>query len=177
MLVRQTTPRKRRGATVVECAIIYPLTFVLLLGLVVGGLGVFRYQQVAALARKGARYASTHGAQYRKDAGLGTGSAGTSAGSSGGFLWYKADPTQSAGTDTSWTGDIYDQAVRPDLAALDPQQLTFLAGWPPVINLQDKPDDWPGSTVTVTVTYQWLPELLFIGPITLSSTSTLPVTN
>ena len=29
--------------------------------------------------------------------------------------------------------------------------------------------------VSVTVTYTWLPELFLVGPITLSSTSTLPM--
>ena len=32
-----------------------------------------------------------------------------------------------------------------------------------------------GNTVSVTVTYTWMPEIFFIGPITLSSTSTLPM--
>ena len=30
--------------------------------------------------------------------------------------------------------------------------------------------------VTVTVTYQWYPEFLLVGPITLTSTSTMPMT-
>ena len=55
-----------------ECAIVLPVTFFLLFSLFVGALGIFRYQEVATLAREGARYASTHGYQYRKDAGLKT---------------------------------------------------------------------------------------------------------
>lgn len=175
MLCQRTS--RRRGSALVESAVVYPVTFLLILGLVVGGMGVFRYQEVAALARAGARYGSTHGNQYRKDAGLPTGTAGTSAGSSDGVLWYTADPLAGQGSDTSWAGDLYDNAIRPNLVALDPNYLTCKVGWPPVINLPNNPDNWPGSSVTVTVSYQWLPELYLIGPITLTSTSSMPITN
>ncbi len=172
----------RRGTTLVECAIIYPLVFFLLLGLIIGAMGVFRYQEAASLARTAARYASTHGAQYRKDAGLSVGSPGTSAGTQNGLLCYQADPNQASGSDTSWTGDIYDNAVRPNLVALNKNYLTCTVAWPPVkspsgVVVQNLPDNWPGSTVTVTVSYQWFPELYLIGPFTLTSTSTMAVTN
>jgi Flp pilus assembly protein TadG len=181
---------RRTAATAVECAVVYPATFLLLLGLIVAAQGVSRYQEVAALARAGARYASTHGAQYRRDTGLPTGTAGPSPSSSspwgsttgtqtssGGLFWYSTDPTQPSGTDTSWAGDTYDSAVRPKLVALDPALLTFKMGYPSVVNQPTKPDNWPGSQVTVTVSYQWLPQLYLVGPITLSSTSSLPITN
>jgi hypothetical protein len=167
----------RRGITLLEGAVVYPITFLLILGLIIGALGVFRYQEVAALARRGARYASTHGAQYRKDCQEAIGTAGTSCGTSKGFLWYQADPTCSAGSDTSWTGDIYDQAIRTNVVILDSSQMQVKAGWQPVVNLPNNPNNWPGGTVAVTVTYQWLPELFFIGPINLTSTSELPITN
>ena len=171
-------PRGRRPAvTAVECAIVYPATFLLILGLIVVAQGVARYQEVASLARSASRYASTHGAQYRKDTGLAAGSAGTSAGTSNGLFWYSTDPTQASGTDTSWTGATYDAAVRPNLVALDPTKLTFKMGYPSVINQSTKPDNWPGSQVSVTVTYQWLPELYLVGPFNLSSTSSSPITN
>ena len=183
MLARCARRSGRRGVTVLECAIIYPVVFLLMLMLMIGGMGVFRYQEVASLARAAARYASTHGAQYRKDVGESVGTPGTSsANTQNNLMWYSADPTSASGSDTSWTGDIYDSATRPQLIALDPNNLTFQVGWPMVTNpsgtvVQNKPDNWPGSSVTVTVTYQWLPELYLIGPITLTSTSTMPVTN
>jgi Flp pilus assembly protein TadG len=167
----------RFGATVVECAIVYPVTFLLLLGIVIGGMGIFRYQEVASLARSGARYASTHGAQYRKDAALATGSAGTADGNSNNTFWYSVNPSLSDGADTSWAGDVYDKSIRPNLVALDAAHLTCKVGWPPVINQPDKPDNWPGSRVSVTVTYEWMPELFIIGPIKLTSTSTMAITN
>jgi hypothetical protein len=32
-----------------------------------------------------------------------------------------------------------------------------------------------GNTVTVTVTYQWFPELYLVGPIVLTNSSTVPM--
>jgi Flp pilus assembly protein TadG len=166
----------------VEWAILCPALFALVLGLLVGGMAVHRYQEVAAHARAAARYASTHGAQFRKDTAQGVGTPGVSAGTSNGFMWYQASPTSSAGSDTSWTGDIYDTAIRPNLTAVDPQYLTVQVGWPPVKSpdgtvVQNSPDNWPGSQVSVTVTYQLFPEWFLIGPINLTSTASAPVTN
>jgi Flp pilus assembly protein TadG len=176
MLLRSSRQR-RTGVTVIECAVIYPVVFMLLLGLVIGGMGVFRFHEVSALARAGARYASTHGYAYRTDAGQGTGLPGTfTAQDANNWYWYKVDVTQASGTDTSWAGTIYDQAVRSNIFGLNPSKLKFEVAWPPVIN-QTKPDNWPGSRVTVKVTYEWAPELYFTGPINLSSTSTMPITN
>jgi hypothetical protein len=53
--------------SVVECAAVYPMTIMLLMGSVIMGLGVFRYQQLQALAREGARYASVHGPTYASE--------------------------------------------------------------------------------------------------------------
>ena len=66
------TPRhnRRRGVTVVEVAITAPVAFLLVIGLIVGGLGTFRYQQVAALAREGATYAALHSPYYENRTGL-----------------------------------------------------------------------------------------------------------
>ena len=71
----RTHPRPATAA--VEAALVFPLVFFLLLALVVGAMGVFRYQEVATLAREAARYASTHGRQYRQDARLPTGGPGS----------------------------------------------------------------------------------------------------
>ena len=160
-----------------ENAFVLPITFFLLLIMVVGSMVVFRYQETASLARSGARYASTHGNAYRKDAGKGTGTPGTFLATSNGMHWYKADPTAVAGADTSWCQDVCDQAVTPNMVGLNPAFLSVKVGWPPVINQTDKPDNWPGSKVTVTVTYQWTPEFYWVGPINLTSTSTMYITN
>src|SRR5207244_12679772 len=131
---------RRSGATVLECAFVLPVIFFVFIGLVIGATGVFRFQEVATLAREGARYASTHGYQYRKDAGLGMGSS------------------------TDWYNDIYNNAIKPKVLSLDTTKLTVKISWPDVINQAGKPDNWPGSKVDVTVSYQWLPELYLVGP-------------
>jgi Flp pilus assembly protein TadG len=143
----------RRAVSLVECAVVYPTVLLLLLGLAVGGAGIFRYQEVASLAREAARYGSTHGAQYRQDAGLATGDA------------------------SAWTTDIYTNALAPNIVALDSSALSYTVTWPTVINQSDKSDNWPGSTVTVTISYQWFPEVYLVGPLTLTSTSSMPITN
>ena len=60
---------------------------------------------------------------------------------------------------------------------LDPNLLTLKASWPDVSNQPGKPDNWPKSTVTVTITYQWIPELYLVGPYYLSSTSCVAISN
>src|SRR5437763_529552 len=65
---RTAVHRGYRGAVMVEAAIVLPTLFIILIGMITIGMGIFRYQQVAALAREGARYAAVHGAQYEKDA-------------------------------------------------------------------------------------------------------------
>src|SRR5262249_38934504 len=116
------------------------------------GLGVFRFQEVASLAREAARYASVRGGDYQKETG------------------------NAAATPES----IYQNAILPNAAILDPKYLTCNVSW----HFSDKAVDHivndnyetvQTNTVTVTVTYQWYPEWFLKGPITLSSTSTMPL--
>ncbi len=51
----------------VESALVYSLTLMLVLGTIVVGLGIFRYQQVASLAREGSRWAAVHGPKYETE--------------------------------------------------------------------------------------------------------------
>jgi Flp pilus assembly protein TadG len=165
--------RRRRGAHLVETAIVFPITMTLLAGMVVCAMGVFRYQQTAHLAREAARYAATHGGQYGKENAAAI----------------------TAGTLPEVTSDyITTNVVKARAIALDPSQLstsiTFNTsagsyGWDDTTNNGKR---WPYSpktigdttysetnTVSVTVTYQWGPEWLLSGPITLSSTSVMPM--
>ena len=68
-MMRSRRPEIRRGAVLAECGIVYPLAMMLLLGTIVIGMGVFRYQQVAYLAKQGSRWASVHGATYQSEQG------------------------------------------------------------------------------------------------------------
>jgi hypothetical protein len=149
------TPRsgRRRGTTVVEAAVIYPVTFLIMLALVIGAMGIFRYQEVSHLAREGARYASTHGFQFRRDTGL------------------------PQGLPADWQNDIVTNAIDPNMVSLDPTLMSVTCSWPDVPGIPGMPDNRPGSKVTVTVSYQWTPEWLVAGPINLTSTCTMPVTN
>ncbi len=64
MIRRKPTIRRRRGVSAVEGAVVYPVAILLLMGMILIGMGIFRYEQVQSLAREGARYASVHGPAY-----------------------------------------------------------------------------------------------------------------
>ncbi len=136
-----------RGATTVELAVIGPTMFLLLIGLLVGGLGIFRYQQVAHTAREASRWAAVHGSDYAQE----TGNAAATA------------------------ADVYNQAIAPNAAGLDLSQLTYSVTW----NTTNSPSHTATvsgqtvnvtNTVTVTVTYHWIPEA-YLGGVNMSSTS------
>ncbi|QEL21017.1 TadE/TadG family type IV pilus assembly protein [Limnoglobus roseus] len=92
-----TVPHKTRGgATAVEMALVLPIVCLLVIGFIIGGMDLLRYQQVACLAREGARWASVRGADYGVDAG-------------------QSSPTQQ---------QIVDQAIVPRTAAMDPTALS-----------------------------------------------------
>lgn len=69
MIRRKPGSQRRRGVAAVECAAVYPVAILLLMGTLILGLGVFRYQQLQFLARQGARYASVHGPTYASESG------------------------------------------------------------------------------------------------------------
>jgi Flp pilus assembly protein TadG len=145
------TPQ-RSGATAVECAFVYPALFLLILGLLVGAAGIFRYSQLASLSREAARYASVHGGQYAKEMKV-------------------TAPTPA---------DIYNNVVLPSAVGFDTSQLNYSITYntdnsPYHTTLDANKNVIPiQNTVTVTLTYQWLPEA-FLGGITLSSTSVMPM--
>jgi Flp pilus assembly protein TadG len=141
------TRRRQRGTAAIEFAITCPVVFFLVFASITGALGVFRYQQIAALAREGARWASVHGGQYA------------------------LDTKQPAAT----ASDVYANAIQPIMVGLDPSRLTYNVTWnktnmpmyvDPVTGIP------VGNTVTVNLTYQWFPEMILAGPITLTGSST-----
>jgi Flp pilus assembly protein TadG len=143
--------RARAGMTTLESAVVFPVTFLLILGLIIGGLGVFRYQETASLARRAARYAAVHGQQYAKD----------------------------TGNAAATPDDIYTNAIKPYAASLDLTKLTYAVSYntdnsPGTVSVQNGNVVTTGNTVTVTVTYNWVPEA-FLGGITLTSTSVMPM--
>jgi Flp pilus assembly protein TadG len=160
---RQGNPHRRRqprrAATAVECAVVYPIVFFLILALVIGAMGVFRYQEVASLARETSRYASCHGGLYAKE----------------------------NNTNVS-SSDIYNNVIVPRTVSLDLTQLSYsitcnrptAVSWdtynfPYHTIINGNGDILPvQNTVSVTITYHWIPEL-YLGGVTLSSTSVMPM--
>lgn len=66
-MVLTHSSKQRRGASAVEAALVFPLVFLITLGMIVGGFGIFRNHEMAWLARDAARFASTHAGEYATD--------------------------------------------------------------------------------------------------------------
>jgi Flp pilus assembly protein TadG len=141
----------------VETAVVLSLLSTLTLGLIVGGLGVYRYSQVAALAREGARYAAVRGPLYAFE-----------------------HPGASAVTANS----IYTNAINPTAIGLPSSQLNYtvqvgsqsgsFTDWD--TTMAADPEYNPNTkTVSVKVTYNWVPEVPYFPGVTLASTSTMPI--
>lgn len=151
-MIHRSRPDRRRGAVAVENALVLGVMFSLILGVIVLGMGVFRYQEMAYLAREGARWASVHGTQYATD----TGNAAATA------------------------SDVYTNAIQPRMACLDPANFNYSVAWnssnSPYHTVIDSNQNLVkvGNTVTVTVRYNWVPEA-YLGGITIASTSVMPM--
>jgi Flp pilus assembly protein TadG len=145
-------PAARRGATLVESAFVLSVLFFLLLSVVIGGHGVLRYQQLAMLAREGARYASVHGGQYAQENNT-------------------TVPTQD---------QIFTNVIAPMAVGFDTTQMGYsitynTTSWPYHTTLDSNNNVVPiQNTVTVKLTYTWVPEA-FLGGVTLSATSVMPM--
>ena len=145
--MRSKCKQRRRGTTTVELAITCPIAFFLIFATIIGGLGVFRYQQVASLAQRAPSRASVHGSEYARDTGR---------------------PAATA-------EDVFNTVIRPGAVALDADHLTYEVSWnssnePLTV---DENYELPfGNTVSVRVNYVWFPEMFLVGPFTLTSTST-----
>lgn len=48
----------RRGTVLVESAVVYPVVFLIVVSIILLGTAVFRFQQVAHIAREASRWAS-----------------------------------------------------------------------------------------------------------------------
>jgi len=71
---------------------------------------------------------------------------------------YQQENNQPAPT----SQDVYNNAILPMAAGLTPAQLTCVL-------------TMTSNTATVTVTYQWTPDLNITGPFSLTSTSVMPI--
>jgi Flp pilus assembly protein TadG len=154
MMLRRT---RRRGAVLVESALVYPFLVLIVLGVVLLGVSVFRYQQVAHAAREASRWASVHG-----------------------YLYAQENPGQAAAT----AQDVYDNAIAPNAAGMQAENLTYSVTWN-ADNKRTRTatvtDSGTGqsklvpvaNTVTVTVTYTWDTGLFGTIPVSSTSVSTM----
>src|SRR5436190_8895725 len=145
-MIRPHSPG-RRGAVAVEAAIVYPVLIVLLLLLVLGGVGVFRYQQVAFLSQEGARQVSVRGQDWSKET-------------------RQKSPTEA---------DIRQDIILPLAAGMDPDLLTIQIQH--IDNVSGAVTSWDASSraatsvtdagdlvansLRVTVNYRWTPGVWF----------------
>ena len=151
----------RRAALTVEAAIVLPAMLILLLGLIVGGMGVFRYQQVACQAREAARWASVRGTQWELETG-------------------NTSPTEQ---------EILQNAVLPLAVGMDPANITMQVEWinaatgsvvawdsakkaPRSLNKTSQPVT---NSVRVRINYDWTPGVILPGTFNMSSTSVMPM--
>jgi Flp pilus assembly protein TadG len=153
--------KRRRGAATVEAAVVMPVFLLFVLGILIGGLGVFRHQQVAWLAREAARYASVRAGEFEGEFGR-----------------------------VLTTQGIVDAAVTPYAVGLEPARLTVtvefrdrstdaLTTWDAAgkdIRSVTASGEYVSNTVRVTVTYDGVPGV-FGGTFQVSSVSEMPLSN
>jgi Flp pilus assembly protein TadG len=150
----RTRKQQRRGATVVEMAIVLLPFLVLTMGMLDLGVGIFRSHILAQAARHACRRAIVHGEQA------------TALGSWG--------PTTidvpATATGVPIVGDAA-EGVQPMLVGCDLVQTRIVVEWLNGNNAFEEP-------VRVTITSPYTPVLLFIfpnGTIDLSASSTMPI--
>jgi Flp pilus assembly protein TadG len=152
-MLQRPTRTRRRGATLAEYAIVLSVFFMLTFGAVIVGWGMFVSNEVASLAREGARWATVHGGTYLSE--------------------YNSShtPTKSATT----ASDVYTNAIQPRIAGLDTSKLTYTVTW---LDSSQNPTYKNSSGVTVSnkvtvaVNYNWTPKL-YLSPMTLTGSSTM----
>jgi len=76
---------------------------------------------------------------------------------------YAADTGNSPAT----KADIKNNAILPMAVGLNLNNLTYAVNW--------NTTNSPYNSVSVTVTYQWTPDLYITGPLNLTSTSVMPM--
>jgi Flp pilus assembly protein TadG len=88
---------------VLESAVVLPVFLLLLIGFIVAAIGVFRFQEIAALAREGARYASVRGNTYA----------------------YATSRTAATAQ------DVYNNAIAPRMVTLSASRFSYSVTWSP----------------------------------------------
>jgi hypothetical protein len=185
-MIRKAGNSCRGGASIVEAALVMPVTFFLIFGLLVGAIGIFRYQQCAHISRETARYASVHGAKYAY-----TNAAAIAAGwfpdVNDDYLTNTIAAGNASGLDTTNLNVAVSMVVMQPGATSPDQTMTYdwdnvaangnrspYSAW--VDNSQTPPVNVEVTNIVIVeVTYTWVPDLYLAGPITLTSKSVMPM--
>jgi Flp pilus assembly protein TadG len=152
----------RKGAVLVEAAIVLPVLILLLLAIIIGGTGVLFSEQVTAQVREASRWASVRGANFHRTT-------------------KQSSPTQN---------DILQQVVLPMVVNMDPTQLSLSVQWidvannvvydwdsaPKYVKTISASGEYVTSRVRVTIAYNWSPGIL-LGNSIISSVSEFPMSN
>jgi Flp pilus assembly protein TadG len=149
-MTRAVTSGARRGAAIVETALVLSVFLLLILGTFDLGIAVFRYNTLSQAARQGSRQAAVHGALAPPAM----------------TAW---GPTTYSGT--AGDGSVYAQAVSPMLSAFTLTNVTIKLEWIDGGNaLQQK------VRYTVTTTFKPIVTSYFTSSTyTLSAASTMPI--
>ena len=145
--------RHSLGQALVEFAIVAPVFFLVLFGIIEGGRFIYYYETLNSATRDAARYAIVNGAN----------SLGCTVGPPAPPSTYSCDPT----------GLLVVDRVRDKAIGLDGASVNVTVTW------HDPPNNGRGSTVTVTATYTYstLVPLVPLPPITVTTESSLVVNN
>jgi len=170
---------RRHGTALVESAFALSATLILVIGLLVGALGVFRYQEMAYVARETARYASVHGMQFA------TNSNGGTAITQDNLITYakgKCVALDTSRLTVTVTMTVF--APGATTSSVNPPDTTTVNWDTTATNQNHSPySSWTrtptgevttaANLVTVTVSYPWVPEAFGIGPYNLTSTTVM----
>jgi Flp pilus assembly protein TadG len=173
-MLRRFIPPPRRAGVLIEAALVLPIAFLLVLGVLIGGMGVFRYQEVAHLARLTARYAAVHGGRYAQENAAAI-SAGTLPNVNESYLGQNIAAANAVLLNASHLS--VSVTIATHSGAYDWDDTTDNHNRMPYSTYTDSNNntDYVTNTVQVTVSYQWIPEWFLAGPITLTSTSVVPM--
>jgi hypothetical protein len=168
----------------VEAALVLPIVFFLLYAIMIGGLMVFKNQEVAYIARETARYASVHGAQYAK-VNAAKIAANTLPNVNKAYLtsYAQGKALTIPGSDLSVSvqmsvikpGTSSGTTPTPETVAWGNADTKSNSPYSTWTNSSTSTTELTNNLVIVTVTYTWNPGIYFLGSVTLSSTSTMPM--
>jgi hypothetical protein len=147
---RRTRRRAGRGQAMVEFALIAPIFFLLLFGIIEAGRFIFYYEVLNNATREGARFAIVNGANS---------------------LVCPTGPAAPGTVTCDAPGNRVKQQVRNSALGVIGGAITVTPTW--------SPDNGRGSSVTVTAAYTYSPlvPIVPLPPITVSAESSLVVNN